>query len=64
MSTQANPANPTYAYHLGVAYSKAGEITGAKESFERAVKTGGESGEAREAEKALAWRINLRFHAY
>jgi putative PEP-CTERM system TPR-repeat lipoprotein len=53
-STQANPSNATYAYHLGVAYSKAGDKARAKAALERAVKLGGESSDAREAKNLLA----------
>jgi putative PEP-CTERM system TPR-repeat lipoprotein len=54
VSTQANPSNATYAYHLGVAYSKAGDKARAKVALERAVKLGGESADAREAKTLLA----------
>jgi putative PEP-CTERM system TPR-repeat lipoprotein len=53
-STQANPSNATYAYHLGVAYSKAGDKAKAKAALERAVKLGGDSADAREAKNLLA----------
>src|SRR5262249_7395129 len=53
-STQANPTSATYAYHLGVAYSKAGEKAKARAELERAVKLGGDSREAREAKTLLA----------
>ena len=51
---QMNPSNATYAYHLGVAYSKVGDKPRARAALERAIKFGGESSDAREAKTLLA----------
>jgi tetratricopeptide (TPR) repeat protein len=53
-STEADPSNAIYAYHLGVAYAKSGDKGRAKTELERAVKLGGDSPEAREAKRQLA----------
>ena len=53
-SVQKDPDNATYAYHLGFAYSKAGDHSKAKAALQKAVSLGGSSTDAREAKKLLA----------
>jgi tetratricopeptide (TPR) repeat protein len=38
-SVAAEPANPVYHYHLGLAYSKKGDHASARDSFDRALKS-------------------------
>jgi Flp pilus assembly protein TadD len=40
LSVQKDPANGSYAYHLGLALSKVGDKAGAREALEHAVKVG------------------------
>jgi Flp pilus assembly protein TadD len=54
LSVEANPANPLYRYHLGLAYLKAGDRGKARASLEQALKMKLDSVEAEQARKALA----------
>ena len=52
-SVQADPKNPTYRYHLGLAYAKNGDTVRAKAAFDEALKQKPDFREADEARKAL-----------
>jgi uncharacterized protein HemY len=53
-SAKQEPDNPTFQYHLGLAYVKIGDMDKARTALQRAVKTGGDSSDGRDARKALA----------
>jgi Flp pilus assembly protein TadD len=53
-SIAAAPTNSTYHYHLGLAYAKAGDISNARRSFDRALKHGPPADSASEIRSALA----------
>ena len=53
-SIAAEPTNPTYHYHLGLAYAKAGDIPNARQSFDRALKHQPSATSAHEIKSALA----------
>ncbi len=53
-SVKANPANPTFQYHLGFAYLKAGDNEKGRACLERALKLQPTSEMAAEARKALS----------
>jgi tetratricopeptide (TPR) repeat protein len=52
-SVTADPRNPTFHYHLGLAHSKNGETDRAREALERALRLNPRLAEAREALQAL-----------
>jgi tetratricopeptide (TPR) repeat protein len=53
-SIGADPNNPTYKYHLGVAYMKIGQNVKAKRAFEEALELNANFAEAADARKALS----------
>ena len=53
-SVKQEPDNPTFQYHLGLAYLKTGDMDKARTALQKAVKTGGTSSDGRDARKALA----------
>jgi Flp pilus assembly protein TadD len=48
-SVAVNPENPVYHYHLGLAYSKSGDIERARRSLQAALKLQPAFGDARQA---------------
>jgi Flp pilus assembly protein TadD len=53
-ATNTSPANPTYHYHLGVAYQKSHDAARAKAQFERALQLHPPQPEQDQIRKALA----------
>jgi tetratricopeptide (TPR) repeat protein len=53
-SVAADPSNPYYHYHLGLAYAKAGETAAARESLERVLELNPKFEEAEQVKAALA----------
>src|SRR5262249_23228009 len=51
--TRQEPTNPTYRYHLGLAYAKAGKDTLARQSLERALALKLPAADAVDARKTL-----------
>ena len=54
VSVERNPKNPTYHYHLGLAYSKSGDDTRARASLQTAVALKPDFAEADDARRLLA----------
>ena len=52
-STEKDPANAVYQYHLGLAYASAGDSTHAKQSLTRALALNADFDGAREARELL-----------
>ncbi len=52
-SVQNSPKDPTYRYHLGLAYAKAGQLVKAREALDEALRQKPDFREAAEARKAL-----------
>jgi len=55
-ASRGRPDNALFAYHLGMAYSKAGSRDKAKAAFDQALKIKPDYKEAAEAAKALGLR--------
>ena len=53
-SVQTSPKDPTYRYHLGLAYAKAGRLAKAMEALDEALRQKPDFPEAAEARRALA----------
>jgi Flp pilus assembly protein TadD len=53
-AAKAQPENPIFRYHLGLAYAKAGEMIKARPILEAALKLDPSNPQAREAREALA----------
>jgi len=52
-SLASQPKNPTFLYHLGLAYAQNGEKEEARQSLERALKLGSDFSDADEARRVL-----------
>jgi len=53
-AVKKSPANPTYRYHLGLAYAKSNDLQHAREEFHRALKLKPTGSEVGDIQKALA----------
>jgi len=53
-SVKTSPKNPTYRYHLGLAYAQAGKLVQAREALDEALRQKPDFHEAAEARRALA----------
>jgi len=53
-ATQIDPKNPTFQYHLGLAYAKSGDKVRAKEALTKALSLQAEFPEAADAKRALS----------
>jgi Tfp pilus assembly protein PilF len=53
-AVKASPQDPTYHYHLGLAYEKTGDLAHAKEQFSLALGLHPAADQAGEIRKALA----------
>jgi tetratricopeptide (TPR) repeat protein len=53
-SVRTSPKNPTYRYHLGLAYAKAGQLVKAREALDEALRQKPDLHEAADARKTLA----------
>jgi len=53
-SVDKNPTNPTFKYHLGLAYAKSGDAPAARQALEAALKLDPQSSQAAEARATLA----------
>ncbi|HEV8058265.1 MAG TPA: tetratricopeptide repeat protein, partial [Gemmataceae bacterium] len=56
-ATNASPANPTYHYHLGVAYQKNHDTGRARAQFERALQLNPPQSQQEEIRRALAENV-------
>jgi len=56
-AVKASPANPTYRYHLGMAYRKNSEPAEARQQFEHALRLNPQPSQAEQVRKALAETI-------